>query len=184
MSASSDRHGESELARLRGLVEAGASGAAAALAELVGRTVLHRHTRVPGRGVAEEPALRTTGVFFEAEGHLRGLVGLLMAPASRDTVLRNLLGRDGAGRPGSATAASALCELGNIVASWTMSAVANDLGARILLSVPKLVTEDAEAALASWVAHRRHAGAVLRLESVLSDCDEAFEALLVFVLDP
>lgn len=74
--------------------------------------------------------------------------------------------------------------MGTIVASQTMSAVAPMLGARILLSVPKLVSRDADGALARWVAERRRRGAVLRLESALVDCDEAFEALLVFILDP
>jgi len=44
---------------------------------------------------------------------------------------------------------SALRELGNIVASHTMSAIADRLGGRILLSVPLLVMEDADTAFAS-----------------------------------
>lgn len=179
-----DRHPEADIERLRGLVDAGASGAAAALAELVGRSVFHR--TAAGLGEAREVAAgrRSTGVFFEVEGHLRGLVALLLAPASCDTILRNLRGSGGGIDHGPQSSASALCEVGNIVASQTMSAVADTLGARILLSVPKLISEDADGALARWVAERRRRGAMLRLESALVDCDEAFEALLVFVLDP
>jgi chemotaxis protein CheY-P-specific phosphatase CheC len=184
MSAPFARRTGSDVARLRALVETGAAGAAAALAELVGRSVFDHQTTAPQRDAAHEPDPRSTGVFFEAQGHLRGLVALLLAPVSCDTILNNLLRGRGEGEPGSENAASALCEVGNIVASRTMSAVADNLGARILLSTPKLVTENAEGELARWVAERRRRGAVLRLESLLADCDGAFEALLVFILDP
>jgi chemotaxis protein CheY-P-specific phosphatase CheC len=177
-------HPEADVERLRGLVDAGASGAAAALAELVGRSVFHRTAAGPGGAAAAAARRRSTGVFFEVEGHLRGLVALLLAPASCDTILGNLLRCGAGGDLGRQSSASALCEVGNIVASQTMSAVADTLGARILLSVPKLIGEDADVALARWVAERRRRGALLRLESALVDCDEAFEALLVFVLDP
>jgi chemotaxis protein CheY-P-specific phosphatase CheC len=180
----SPRPPQADVERLRGLVEAGASGAAAALAELVGRTVFHRAAAGSRGAEAEAAGARSTGVFFEVEGHLRGLVALLLAPASCDTILRSLLGGAAARARDLDSSASALCEVGNIVASQTMSAVADTLGARILLSVPKLVSPDADGALARWVAERRRRGAVLQLESALVDGDEAFEALLVFVLDP
>ncbi len=184
MSVVSDRHPEADVERLRGLVDAGASGAAAALAELVGRSVFHRTAVGSGGAAAVAAGRRSTGVFFDVEGHLRGLVALLLAPASCDTIVRNLLSGGAESDRGPQSSASALCEVGNIVASQTMSAVADTLGARILLSVPKLVSEDADGALARWVAERERRGAVLRLECALVDCDEAFEALLVFVLDP
>jgi len=183
VSAVPHRHPEADVESLRGLVDAGASGAAAALAELVGRSVLYR-TAAGSEGAAEPAAgQRRTGVFFEVEGHLRGMVALLLAPAACDAIVQNLLGGGAGSDHGPQASASALCEVGNIVASQTMSAVADTLGARILLSVPKLVSEDADGALARRVADRRRRGAVLRLESTLVDCDEAFEALLVFVLD-
>jgi chemotaxis protein CheY-P-specific phosphatase CheC len=183
VSAVPHRHPEADVESLRGLVEAGASGAAAALAELVGRSVFHRMA-VGSEGAAELAAgQRRIGVFFEVEGQLRGMVALLLAPAACDTIVRNLQGGGAGSDHGPQSSASALCEVGNIVASQTMSTVADTLGARILLSVPKLVSEDADAALARRVAERQRRGAVLRLESALVDCDEAFEALLVFVLD-
>jgi chemotaxis protein CheC len=177
------RHAEADAESLRGLVDAGASSAAAALAELVGRSVLHR-TAVESESAAEPAAGQSRiGVFFEVEGRLRGMVALLLTPAAWDTIVRRLLGGGAGSDHGSQTSASALCEVGNIVASHTMSAVADALGACILLSVPKLVSEDSDAALARWVVERRRQGAVLRLESALVDGEEAFEALLVFVLD-
>ncbi len=184
MSVVSDRHPEADVERLRGLVDAGASGAAAALAELVGRWVFHRTAVGSGGAAAPAAGRRSTGVFFDVDGHLRGLVALLLAPASCDTILRRLRSGGAGSDRGLRSPTSALREVGNIVASQTMSAVADTLGVRILLSVPKLISEDADGALARWVAERRQRGPVLQLESALVDCDEAFEALLVFVLDP
>ena len=183
MSAMPHRHPDADVERLRELVDAGASGAAAALAALVGRSVFHR-TAAGSEGAAELAAgRRRTGVFFEVDGHLRGMVALLLDPEACDTIVRNLLGGAAGCDHGPRSSASALCEVGNIVASQTMSAVADTLGARILLSVPKLVSEDADGALAHRVAECQRRGAVLRLESTLVDGEEAFEALLVFVLD-
>ena len=166
-----------DLGRLRDLAGTGASGAALAVAQLIGSPVAQR--TAPG-DVARGG--RSTGTFFQVKGHLTGGIALLLSRDSRDTVMRNLLGGvDGVRDPDAI--ASAFCEFGNIVASRTVSAVADTLDARIVISVPQLAMENAEAALEDWVAeHRRH-GPVMHLESELAEVEGTFDALLVFVLD-
>jgi chemotaxis protein CheY-P-specific phosphatase CheC len=171
---------EVEADRLRGLANVGAAEAAAVLAELVGRTVLAGSAQVADAG-ARAPGERSSGVFFEAEGQLSGVVAILLPLAARDTVLRALLGQLDAD-PNSEAAESALRELANIVASRTVSAIADSVGARILLSLPKLVMEGAEGALASIASRRVEKGA-LRIEAELLDCDGSFRSLLVLVAD-
>ena len=116
-------------------------------------------------------------------GDLCGGVALLLVSDSRDRVVRSLLGVDREADVDPDAAFSAVGELGNIVASRTISAMADTLGARILLSLPNLATERAEFALESWVSEHRRRGPVLRFEIELADIEGSFRALLVFVLD-
>jgi hypothetical protein len=67
------------------------------------------------------------------------------------------------------------------VASQVVSAMASELGTRLLPSVPTLVARDAESALAARV--RRRGGAGLRFETLLQDAGAGLRALLVFVAD-
>ena len=75
---------------------------------------------------------------------------------------------------------SALRELGNIIASQTVSAIADSLGATIMLSVPTLVMQDAGVVLLSLITQR---GAWIRIETDLYRPDEPLSALLVFAPD-
>ena len=170
--------------RLTSVADAGAEAAAKALAELVGCAVSHRQPGDRSDGFARRTNDRSTGIFFEVSGELCGGVALLFGPRSHDRVVRRLLGHGGDGDldPDPDAAFSAVCELGNIVASRTVSAVADTLGARILLSPPNFATGWAECALESWVSERRRLGPVLRFESELADIEGSFEALLVFVV--
>ncbi len=79
------------------------------------------------------------------------------------------------------TVESALRELGNIVASHTMSAIADRLGGRILLSVPLLVMEDADTAFTSMIRER---GAERCVECELTDSARDIHVRLIFVPDP
>ncbi len=167
------------ISRLTSVADAGAEAAAKALAELVGCAVSHRQPVDRSHGSAGRTKDRSTGIFFEVSGELCGGVALLFGPRSHDRVVRCLLG-DGDLDPEAAF--SAVCELGNIVASRTVSAVADTLAARILLSPPNFATGRAEYALESWVSERRRLGPVLRFESELVDIEGSFEALLVFVV--
>ncbi len=118
-----------------------------------------------------------TGVIFRADGELTGLVAILLSMASCEMVVESLIRGEYPDDPHEAIE-SALRELGNIVASHTMSAIADRLGGRILLSVPVLVMEDADTAFASMFRER---GAELCVECELTDSARDVRVRLVFV---
>lgn len=118
-----------------------------------------------------------TGVIFQADGELTGLVAILLPAASCDLVAQRLIHEEVPDDPNEAVE-SALRELGNIVASHTMSAMADRLGGRILLSVPVLVMEAADAAFATMFHER---GADHLVECELTDSARSIRARLVFV---
>ena len=124
--------------------------------------------------------LWSTGVIFQADGELNGLVAILLPSASRDVVAERLVRFEEVGDPHQ-TLESALNELGNIVASHTMSAIADRLGGRILLSVPLLVMEEADEAFASMIRER---GADRCVECELTDSARDIQVRLVFAPGP
>jgi chemotaxis protein CheC len=181
---------ESELDRVRELTNIGAGHAATAFAQLVGRPC---RMRVPTvrllRADAAGSAFVATprddergplcGVFFEVEGGLGGVIALLFPAASRDHLLRTLAGAEAS----ADAAASALREVGNILISHAVSAMADTLGSRVLPSIPVLAMDDAASALASLVALRGVGETALRIETEISDAEGEYRGLLVFVPD-
>jgi chemotaxis protein CheC len=181
---------EAELDRVRELTSIGAGHAATALAQLVGRTC---RMRVPTvrllRAEAAGSAFVATprddergplcGVFFEVEGGLPGVLALLFPAPARDLLLRALLG--GAASPEASQ--SALREVGNILISHAVSAIADTLGARVLPSIPVLAMEGAASVLASLVALRGARETALRIETEISDAAGEYRGMLVFVPD-
>ena len=161
---------------LRELVASGAAWAATALAQLAGCSLAARSPRRASGPAQAGPW--EVGLFVDVQGPLSGLVALLLTPDTRDGLVKSLLG---SGETDPEAAESALRELGNIVASQVVSAMASELGARMLPSVPTLVARDAEAALAARV--RRRGGRGLRFETLLQDAGAGLRALLVFVAD-
>jgi NCAIR mutase (PurE)-related protein/chemotaxis protein CheY-P-specific phosphatase CheC len=146
MTASFHAIPEAEIDRLRELAHIGASWAAAALAQLTGRTILKRVPIVSGPERFRRRGQWETGVFCEMEGEVSGLVAVFLSAPTRDAVVSLLCGDD------AATAeirASVLSEFGNILASQTVSAIADTVGGRILPGLPDLVLDDAEAVLES-----------------------------------
>ena len=121
------------------LAASGAASGATALAHLVGGEA--RAGRIFQLG-PEGLAGYETGVFFAVGGTIEGAVAVLFAAAARDGLVR-ALGPAAAADPGSA-----LAEVANIVASQAVGAVAEHLGARVTLSVPRLTPRGAGAALA------------------------------------
>jgi CheY-specific phosphatase CheX len=161
---------------LRDLVAGGAAWAATALGQLAGCSLA---ARSPRRAPAEtEAGPWEVGLFVDVQGPLSGLIALLLTPDTRDGLVKSLLG---SGEADPEAAESALRELGNIVASQVVSAMASELGTRLLPSVPTLVARDAESALAARV--RRRGGEGLRFETLLQDAGAGLRALLVFVAD-
>jgi chemotaxis protein CheY-P-specific phosphatase CheC len=118
-----------------------------------------------------------TGVIFQADGELTGLVAILLPITSCDLIAERLIHEECPDDPDEAVE-SALRELGNIVASHTMSAMADRLGGRILLSVPVLVMEEADFAFASMLRERSANHCV---ECELTDSARSIRARLVFV---
>jgi chemotaxis protein CheY-P-specific phosphatase CheC len=150
------------------LVAAGAARGATALGALLGRDVAARPP-VLGEGGLEGEA----GVLFDVAGAAAGAVALLFASGGHEAVVA-ALGAEGA------AAESALCEVANIVASQTVSAVADVLAGRITLSIPHLERENAGPRLAARLAR---AGRVPMI-SEFAAADGTIRVWLVVAFDP
>ncbi len=167
-----------EIERLCELASIGASLAGAAIGKLLGASVENRAPRVC-EPMGPTPGERwCTSIVFEAEGDLSGLVAIVMPRRDRELVVERMVGSM---KDDGTLMESALREFGNIIASQTVSAMADCLDATILLSVPTLVTEDAGAVLRSLISQR---GAKVRVEIDIRNRAEAVDTLLVFVPDP
>ena len=113
-------------AQLEALFEAGAERGAEALAGLLGW-----HAE-PFAWQPDADEAFHVGVFFELEGDVSGSMSLIFdretSTALVDTLAPGLTGP---------AAESMLCEVANIVVSQVVSAVADVMGGRVTLSVPK-----------------------------------------------
>ncbi|MEB2345841.1 MAG: chemotaxis protein CheC [Deltaproteobacteria bacterium] len=171
----------SELDRLCELANVGAGHAAGALARLLGCTVWMDppRVRVVRRGEEAGGALAasTSGVFFAVEGAIGGTFGVLFPQRARESLLLALLGDPD---PHSEEAESALREVGNMLASHALSAVADLIGDRVLPSLPVLAEEGAGAVLGA----RQARGEPVRIESRLVDGAGGLRSLLVWVPAP
>jgi chemotaxis protein CheY-P-specific phosphatase CheC len=194
MSERSHAIGSGDLDRVRELTSIGAGHAAGVLAAMLGRPCTMCVPSVARLGappvaigmeaVAVEAASRrpSVGVLFDVEGPLAGVVGLLITADACDRLVQRLLGRH-EGVPRGHAAESALREMGNILVSHVVSAMADTLGVALLPSVPHLALEDAWGALAARVGLRGSAGSSLRFETEISDAQGELRARLVFVPD-
>ena len=178
MSSSLDGIDEAEIDRLRELAHIGASWAATAFARLAGRTILTRVPLVHGPDRFRKRGEWQTGVFCDVSGGLDGLVAIFMPPTTRKSVVTLLCGE---ASPPRELEASALSEFGNILASQTVSAIADTLGTRILPGLPDLVIQDAESALQARMSPRHQPPAPLYIESELFDRRGDFRALHVLL---
>jgi chemotaxis protein CheC len=179
--------------RVRELTSIGAGHAATAFARLVGRPCEMRVPAVrllaPGwsadsfvAGTDEEERSGMTGIFFEIDGGLGGIVAILFSPSSRDQLVDHLTGMPGAEAP-PAISQSALGEFGNILASHVISPMADALGVAILPSLPTLAMHDALDVLASLTEIRHRGQTALRIETEIFDREGVFQSILVFVPD-
>ncbi len=175
---------DADVDRIRELGSIGAGNAANVFAQLVGRTIRMQVPAVRGwstRPLAHELKAWDTGVFFEVQGGPGGLLAVLFSGRSRDAIVRLLVGGQ---RPADAAldreAESALREVGNILASSVVSAIADVLGTRVLPSIPTLALEGAGAVLQSLVAARGTPPAV-RIETEIFDGGGELRGLVVLV---
>jgi chemotaxis protein CheC len=176
------RTDDANLDRMRELTSVGAGHAANALAHLTGRICEMGVPTLRTPGATSAPARGLTGVLFECEGGPGGVLALLFPADTCLRLLAQLLGAE-ADELRSPLSRSALCEVGNILASHAASAVGELLGVTVLPSVPQLELEDAESALAALLTQRGGQGAPRWLESAISDRDREFHGLFVYAPD-
>jgi chemotaxis protein CheC len=167
-----------ELDRLCELANVGAGHAAGALARLLGRPIVMDPPRVR---LATRDAIagaafgvETTGIFFTIEGGIGGTLAILFPRRGRQALLEAILHDPD---PHSEEAESALREVGNMLASHALSAVADLIGDRVLPSLPVLAEEAAGAVLESLQTH----GDPVRIESRLVERSGALRSLLVWI---
>jgi chemotaxis protein CheY-P-specific phosphatase CheC len=108
-------------------------------------------------------------------------VALLFPARARDALLAALAGRE-AGQVPRPFAESALAEVGNILVSHAVSAMADTLGVAMRPSPPLLALEGGVSVLAERLS-QRGAGVALRLEAEISDPSGEMRSRLVFVPD-
>lgn len=162
---------KSELERIAGLAHAGAVRAAAAFAQLVGVPVeAERPTirataeyREDGGAAVDDPG--SIGVFFEFDGCLDALVGILFPAGGGDRLVRSIVGIE-RGPLDSAIVESALMEVGNILASHVASGIADAMSSRLLPSIPALAEQRADTAFSAWIEATLGLDAT-RIESLL-----------------
>jgi chemotaxis protein CheC len=155
MDAVAQREVGDELDQLCELANVGAGHAANALARLVGRTIRMHVPRV--RMGSPQPASDLgddAWIFFDVHGALGGALVFRWPNAGREDLVGQLAGH----ALTRVQAESALREVGNILASHALSAVADLLGTRVVPSPPSLVFEPMGPALAAWRA--RSAGRI------------------------
>ena len=169
-----------QLDALRELANIGSGKASTALSMLLDRPV---DISVPtARALSFADAVEATGDYEQVitgivlgiAGDLEGVVLLLVTPGDADTIC-SLLGVE----PGSEYAPSALGEIGNIVGTSYINALAEMTGIAIEPTPPATATDMLGAIVESVLAGQAHAGDVaLMLDSELevegSDCSIAF----------
>ena len=172
-------------ARVAELKEASSVGASAAFEQFAGATLI---AGKPVVRVVDEP-LETgkwsAGVFFEIQGEFSGHIAILLSPPTCEAVtavLEDTLN----GAPNAEARNSIVLELGNVVASQIVSAIADRLHGRIVLSIPYMVTDGAEREL-SWRARQGGAPAARacrsRVETEFVDRSGRLRALVVLIPD-
>ncbi len=174
------RYTELQLDALRELANIGSGTASTALSGLLSRAV---DISVPSASVlaladavshAGDPEAETTGIVLGIVGDMTGTVLLLVPPADADAMCR-MLGVE----PTSEFAPSALGEIGNIVGTSYINALASMTGMELEPTPPTTATDMLGAIVESVLAAGAHGGDVaLMLDSNLvvegDDCAVSF----------
>lgn len=177
---------KAEIDRFVELASVGAEQAATAFTQLVGRTI-RSQSPVVVQGESsneagpsgENDSSWSTGVFFELDGCVDALVGILFPGTASETLVRRIVGIE-SGELAPQVIESALMEVGNILASHVASAIADTMKSRLLPSIPALAMDDAENALRSFIEDAVGRDG-LRIESSLSDETGELRGRLVLI---
>jgi len=186
---------KAEIDRLAGLANLGAEQACEAFAQMLNRPIrtdapvvidgsVEAAPSAASEGAARsEPATQgdagSTGVFFEFDGCLEALVGILFPGPSSEALVRRIVGIE-SGELDPTVVESALMEVGNILASHVASGIADELRSRLLPSIPSLAMQDAESELRNFIDGLAGPEA-LRIESGFSDESGEIRGRLVLV---
>jgi chemotaxis protein CheY-P-specific phosphatase CheC len=173
--------GNSVAIAARDLARIGAESAESAFSLLADRDVAMDDVRESQSGtwVARLDALWECGVFFELEGCVDAVVGLMFQPRQRDALIERMMGEP-AKDLGELAAESVMTEVANIVASHVASGIADASGGRLIPSLPTLVVRDAAAQLEVFLAQYSAPGPV-GYSCELADNEDEIGALLLFV---
>lgn len=140
-----------DLDALVALARVGAAQAAEAFGQLVGQPIEALPPLVVDeRSTAGAGDAAATGVFFELEGCLDAIVGIVFPGRASDTLVRRIVGIE-SGELEATIVESAVMEVGNILASHVASAIADRVGERLLPSIPSLATANAQVELEAFL---------------------------------
>jgi chemotaxis protein CheC len=176
----SSQYTELQLDALRELANIGSGTASTALSSMLGRSVdisVPKAQALPFAEAVEAagpPEQDITGIVLGIVGEMQGTVLLLVPPADADAMCR-MLGVE----PDDEFALSALGEIGNIVGTSYINALAGMTGMDIEPTPPATATDMLGALVATVLAGQAHAGDVaLMLDSNLvvegEDCSVSF----------
>lgn len=140
-----------DLEALVALAQAGAVQAAEAFAQLVGQPIEALPPIVVEEGAAASASdPDATGVFFELDGCLDAIIGIVFPGRASETLVRRIVGME-TGELEVPIVESALMEVGNILASHVASAIADRIGERLLPSIPSLAMDHAQVELEAFL---------------------------------
>ena len=181
-----------ELDALREVGNMGAGRAATALSQMLGRTI---HMEVPSASVVPlerlsaplgGPEALVAATYFRVHGDAPGRLLVLLGEASLTPVVGALLGLpEGQAPVLDAAAQSAIKELGNILCSAYLNALADFLGFPLLPSVPSLAIDMAASVLQSVAVDASQSGAqALVIEARFRQSGQAVPIFLYYLPEP
>jgi chemotaxis protein CheC len=146
---------QTQLDTLKEISNIGMGHAATALSQMIGETVYLKVPRITIADIADLPDLVggpeavVVGITLRIFGDARGTILLIFPRESAQQMLVRLTGRKPRGLVFNEISASALKELGNILASAYLSALGSLLGMTLLPSIPLLAYDMAGAVVDS-----------------------------------
>jgi chemotaxis protein CheC len=168
------RYSDMQLDALRELANIASGTAATALSQMLGRTVdlsVPRALALPFADAVDacgSPDEEVSGVVIPLDGQIKGVV-LLLIPLDHAATLCQLLGVEA----GTEWGDSALCEIGNILGTSYLNALAAMTGLELGPRPPALSTDMLGAIVSSLLAMTAgHADMALVLDSVLDVANE------------